>query len=394
MTSGLDTADITGRVNRYVDVGRHDEAERIVRRALHTDPGNISLLNDLSYTLYKQKRHDEMLEVCRTALAIEPDSPDMLQRLGLALEALGRRAEAIEATSRGLEQAPDHHYLMRDHAHLLLLDGRNHEAVAGFRRALEVYPDDAVLMGLLGDALLQVDEFREAHELLTASLADRPESADALLSLGTAQMFLFHVRASLRTLALTVRADPDDARRCAVVRYLMAWPISHIYSALRWPLPAAALAALTSSLLGTTDWLQWTITGFTFAAFAYSAHWFARGGIPAWRALFRLPPGEIALTATGIGLGYGGCVAVLAATWLSSPLLAGIGLAATALMWIVEAVEWSLDPDEDQTVPLHRRTLANLRPIVKDDLTVLKQLRARRELRRVRATAATEPPRR
>ncbi|NBD95082.1 MAG: tetratricopeptide repeat protein [Gammaproteobacteria bacterium] len=125
--------------------GNIDLAEQDLRRIIQMDGDNAMALNALGYTLTDQTdRHQEAYRLIQRAMELDPDDPATLDSMGWVLYRLGRSKEAIDYLRRALE-GDDNPEIM---AHLIeVLDhvGRDAEAAELTERALADYADDRYL---------------------------------------------------------------------------------------------------------------------------------------------------------------------------------------------------------------------------------------------------------
>jgi tetratricopeptide (TPR) repeat protein len=81
----------------------HDEAERLVRRALELRPDTGSFLDSLGWIFFQRGDYPRALETLERAVALEPEEPVILEHLGDAYHRLSRTDEAAGAWRRALE---------------------------------------------------------------------------------------------------------------------------------------------------------------------------------------------------------------------------------------------------------------------------------------------------
>ncbi|WP_342766684.1 tetratricopeptide repeat protein [Wenzhouxiangella sediminis] len=125
--------------------GNVDLAEQDLRRIIQMEGGNAMALNALGYTLTDQTdRHQEAYRLIQRALELDPDDPATLDSMGWVLYRLGRGEEAVDYLRRALEGDENPEIM----AHLIeVLDhiGRNEEAGELAARAISDYPEDEYL---------------------------------------------------------------------------------------------------------------------------------------------------------------------------------------------------------------------------------------------------------
>jgi tetratricopeptide (TPR) repeat protein len=129
--------------------GNVDLAEQDLRRIIQMDGDNAMALNALGYTLTDlTDRHQEAYRLIQRALELDSEDPATLDSMGWVLFKLGRTEEAVEYLQRALEGDPNPEIM----AHLVeVLDrlGRDEEAAGLAERALAEYPEDATLRATL-----------------------------------------------------------------------------------------------------------------------------------------------------------------------------------------------------------------------------------------------------
>src|SRR5262249_23608809 len=150
---------------RAIDLGHVDEAERLLRRAVQTDPKSIdahmalaSLLAHkkdhaaaaesfanamridrtkkglaLSYAMscFRAGRYNEAEQSAALAVKNEP-SASAYDALACALREQGKTAEALAAADQGLRLAPSNAAVQHTRGSILLAMGRNADALAIF----------------------------------------------------------------------------------------------------------------------------------------------------------------------------------------------------------------------------------------------------------------------
>ncbi|MGY6588218.1 MAG: tetratricopeptide repeat protein [Wenzhouxiangella sp.] len=122
-----------------------DLAEQDFRRILQIDEDNAMALNALGYTLTdRTNRHQEAYRLIRRALELEPDSPAIQDSMGWVYFRLGQPERALPYLEQALmgENNPE---IAAHLGEVLLALGREEEAVAVFRAALQSFPDDRYL---------------------------------------------------------------------------------------------------------------------------------------------------------------------------------------------------------------------------------------------------------
>ncbi|MBO9520220.1 MAG: tetratricopeptide repeat protein [Nocardioidaceae bacterium] len=212
-----------GRAEALVDLGRHREAEQIVRHHLAGNAESGYALRLLTSVLLHQDRDQEAVESGRRAVAADPAEANAHVLLASALSALGRQEEAVRVAREATRLAPSDwstHYTLgmalrsgrrprsrealdsaneavrlapyESHAHNLAglcLDDLNlvAESERAFREALRLDPENGTAMNNLAGSAIDGGRLSDAGQMLTSALsidAQRPmlhQNYDVLL---------------------------------------------------------------------------------------------------------------------------------------------------------------------------------------------------------------------
>ena len=122
-------------------VGRLQDSENLLRRALDLAPSFQAARSNLATILYKQNRAAEALDQL-DLLAAEGEVADANRNLrAAALGRVGGYEEAIALYRDVLERHPAQPKIWMSLAHLLRTVGEQEEAIAAYRRAIELQPN-------------------------------------------------------------------------------------------------------------------------------------------------------------------------------------------------------------------------------------------------------------
>jgi TolB-like protein/tetratricopeptide (TPR) repeat protein len=157
------------------EVGRFDEAEASIGRALALDPLSLIIQANAGTVAYFARRFELAVERCDRALALDADFPVGHQWRGRALEALGRYDEAIAAFRAAAARLGEEPETLASLGHALALAGQRPEAESIAERLAELSGERyvspywrAVLAAGLGDA-------DGAFDLLAAAIDARAD---------------------------------------------------------------------------------------------------------------------------------------------------------------------------------------------------------------------------
>lgn len=127
-------AELAGRIGRYQD------AENLLRRAIELAPDFTPARANLALVLYRTERVTEALEELAQVTAEDPDNLGNANLQAAAYGRVGEFDEALALYARVLAEAPAQPKVWMSYGHLLKTVGRLEEGVAAYRRALAIQP--------------------------------------------------------------------------------------------------------------------------------------------------------------------------------------------------------------------------------------------------------------
>jgi len=127
-------AEVAGRIGRY------DDAETLLSRALQLAPGFGAARANLATVYYKQNRFAEAAATLEAVLGDDPDNPAHANLRAAALGRIGGYDEALALYEELTRRFPDHAKLWMSHGHMLKTVGRQDDSIAAYRRALAADP--------------------------------------------------------------------------------------------------------------------------------------------------------------------------------------------------------------------------------------------------------------
>jgi tetratricopeptide (TPR) repeat protein len=127
-------AELAGRIGRYQD------AENLLRRAVELAPGFTPARANLALVLYRQNRPAEAIAELNRVLEEEPDNPGHANLQAAAMGRIGEFDEAIQLYERVLAQAENQPRVWMSFGHMLKTVGRLDDGIAAYRKAIELMP--------------------------------------------------------------------------------------------------------------------------------------------------------------------------------------------------------------------------------------------------------------
>jgi tetratricopeptide (TPR) repeat protein len=136
--SPKDTGTLYSLADIYVDAGRGNDAERVLRQIIATEPANANALNYLGYLLaLRGDRLDEAVSLVQQALKAEPDNGAYLDSLGWAYFRRGDLEEAEKYLAAAAARLPENSEIQDHLGDLFARRGRMAEAIDAWTRALK-----------------------------------------------------------------------------------------------------------------------------------------------------------------------------------------------------------------------------------------------------------------
>lgn len=160
-------------------LGRLEDSERLLHRALELSPAFAVAKANLATVLYKQHRFAEAATQLEGLLLTDDGSPSDRNLLAAALGRIGNYDEALALYRELTESFPDHAKLWMSYGHVLKTVGKLAEGVAAYRHALTNQLD----LGEVWWSLANLKTFaftQDDVQAMEAALAAEPELEDRL----------------------------------------------------------------------------------------------------------------------------------------------------------------------------------------------------------------------
>jgi len=163
-------------------------ADKLLQKAIATQPGNWRTLNGYGSFLFSQGRYLDAAGVFRQAVALEPQNFQARGNLGAALSMAGEFADAKQVYEDALK-IRDYRNAYSNLGVLYYFLWDFQKSVATHRKAIELNPDDAIRWVNLGDSLHFAGQdaesrkaFARSAELAAQRLAVDPTDTDTLFA--------------------------------------------------------------------------------------------------------------------------------------------------------------------------------------------------------------------
>ena len=193
--------------------GQLDEAERLYRAILATQPNHFEVLYRLGTLHYQQGRYPEALRYVGAALKVNPKEPAAWSNLGFVQASLGDSENALVSYDRALALKPHSAEAHNNRGNVLVDLKRIEEALASYDKALALKPGYADALNNRGSALRELRRPAEALVHFDKALALKPDYVEAHINRGNALKDLHRADEALASYdeALALRPDHPEA---------------------------------------------------------------------------------------------------------------------------------------------------------------------------------------
>ncbi len=222
-SSGRSAGDQVRRAALLVDLGRHNEAEPLLRRVLASCPDHPDALRTLARALGRAERFAEMLQVTDKWTTQAPEDYRSHQYRAKALIGLGAAAAALPAAREAVCLAPAAAAPYATLWHALLLTGDVQDALEAAQEYSRLQPGGGAGQQMIALTNLRRNQIEQADEPSTHALAAEPGSVSRRLTRALVQAKLGRLDI-LRTEILSVlQLSPDQntlETAAAMIRYI------------------------------------------------------------------------------------------------------------------------------------------------------------------------------
>jgi tetratricopeptide (TPR) repeat protein len=201
--------DLLRQATFALNAERPQEAERIARHILKTDPRRAPALHILGGALLMQDRAaDAVASLEDAARALRDPETDTL--LAIALRRIGRNEDALSRLKRATKRRPPFGAAFHELGFLLLSIERYNEAIEVLSRGQELLPMMPELSILLGNVFLRCRNFPNAKICFARALDISPNSLDAMYGLAVAHWRLCEYQTAADLFRRCLMSNPDD----------------------------------------------------------------------------------------------------------------------------------------------------------------------------------------
>ena len=246
-----------------MELGRHSDAERILRDVVADDPESARAVLTLGLALHEQDREDEAEQAARRGIALAPEHGQGYRLLCDILCAKRDGAGALVAAERAVQVDPhafESHYVMA-RALLAARRPRTSEAYDAARRAVAIAPHSAAAHNLVGICLAALGNHEGAARAYRNALALDPHHTLAQNNLAASELDRGRLRSAAGMLRHAVGAAPQER----ILHENLDTVLLRLGRRIMWSLLAAALT-LGVLLVSEAPWWSRALAGAAYLA--------------------------------------------------------------------------------------------------------------------------------
>ncbi len=193
-------------------LGRHTEAETLIRERIDQKPDDANGYRDLVPVLLNLERYDEVLEVAEQALALEPDNRGFRSSVAIALSELGKTEDALVVARELVIAYPSNFKAHEALARVLKKAERYAEVIEPRKRALDLAPARTrpSLLDALGSDYLFVGDSKAARPYLEEASRLGQDTWELWNNLSAARMAAGDKKGTLEAAARAIALEPDN----------------------------------------------------------------------------------------------------------------------------------------------------------------------------------------
>jgi len=168
------------RGSLLTSMGRYDEAEAVLQRALAIDPEGEQLLHALAMLYEETGRWRESIQMMEKRLAQNPDDVDALNFIGYTLADHDHDLERAEQLlAKAVKLKPYSGHIVDSYGWVLYRLGRHEDALVHLKRAFELEPSEAVIAEHIGDVYAAQGNREQARDYWETGLQLNPNPKTA-----------------------------------------------------------------------------------------------------------------------------------------------------------------------------------------------------------------------
>lgn len=176
--------------NALIGQDKLEEALPHALKAIELNPSNFIYHYNHGNILQKLDRPESAVQAYEKALHYQPDHPQVLNNLGNALRDTGNIDAALHCYRRILEREPNHAECQSNLGLALSMQGHNDSSIKHLKQALQINPNFAEAYSNLGAALEMQGNLTDAIAAYRQAITLKPNYPEAIKNLGMAELML------------------------------------------------------------------------------------------------------------------------------------------------------------------------------------------------------------
>ncbi len=191
--------------------GKLDEAERLYRQILSSQPNHIDANHLLGVLAHQRQKYPEAIAYIQTAIRLNPQNPDFYSNLGEAWRLSGDLEAAINNYQKALKIQPNNAKTHFNLGNAMQAQGKNDLAINAYQTAIDLMPNLAPAHHNLGFLQFQNGEISAAINSYRTAISHNPKYAQALNNLGNALQAAGQILEALEIYLQALEITPDSA---------------------------------------------------------------------------------------------------------------------------------------------------------------------------------------
>jgi tetratricopeptide (TPR) repeat protein len=203
------------------ELGRHDEAIRLLEPLVEEFPESSRLLGSLGVALSNAGDLEDAADALEHAVECDETNNSALANLGVVYERLRDYRRAMEMYDKAQEQGADIDWLLQRKATVQSEMGDVKAAKSSLRRYLSLAPEDAAEWVSLAILHSDENEFDRAFQCYRQAEQISPESASLRLNWGVTAVRAGDLNAAREQLRLLERLEPGQSRPLLLKSFIL-----------------------------------------------------------------------------------------------------------------------------------------------------------------------------
>lgn len=166
--------------NLYVKSGDDEKAFAYFNEIIRLDQNNVEALNSLGGIYRRQKKYDDSISVLERAVIADESNVQSFYNLGFTFKLMEKYDDALNCFNKVVEENPEDVLAFNHIGSIYALKNQYKDAVASYLRGLKVDPNHPILHLNLAKSYDALGEFEKAQSEYEASLKTKPGWLEAI----------------------------------------------------------------------------------------------------------------------------------------------------------------------------------------------------------------------